>query len=902
VLLAGEAAAPAARYGGDGRYHPDGYLACRPASGVLRQLSIAAGVTLAAEQFTALAPPSPNQLPYPEIASLVAEAALLNTAIGAAVSGADEPMLAADLATWLETGTGQHYGQPAGVPPSPVAAGRWAGGNPWLSLSLLWEARFHPLLDVANRDYPERFFTANYRLDPGNPRRIRYAPAADGIALDPAAIDFDPSQPGSGTIRYSGSAVLSTTAVDNLRARLAADPAAATDPTLLALAGQLDRADIALQALAGLNEALLSRQPGAQLSIGVSASAPLPFIRATRQVAGQITALNQIPPVAPQFHGDYHGVRAGYLTLDLRVLDPFGRKRPVRVDNLYIADSLAARPALPPFPQPAPVPEPPPVPGVVLAQPRLAQASRLLFRWLAAGTTEYEEMNAHPATTPVCGWLLPDHLNAGFFLYSAPGTPLGSLTLRADGSGISWQAAPGEAATAGADLAAVLAHENPHLRDLALALGGSTLSSPAPGSMTPAQFEAFWRAADAALTQIVPAQDASQPGLAALVGRPLALVQASLRLERQGLAAVDQTFATLAGEQFTDTDRGTGDVQFPVVLGDLPRLDDGLIGYFRQGASGGYDLSRFFSAAADGDDPGVVMPSPATVLLRPTAAGAARSGAEAEAKLLMLTDPRAPVHATTGILPTQSLSIPPDQYADVLGGLELAIPAFPLLRGADGLAVPLPALGGYQWSWITERAARPGLAWDVDAELAPVPAGALWNYSPQALTEGWLRLSPQSLRFQLAGPDGAPAVTAGATVSLELTVTNARAAPVTFTPGSITSETSPAEGSVCYLHFGSLVAPARVAAMRPSASGWRFGPLNDERHGSYWAATPAQAPVTLAPGAKLTIAIADVTIATAAPSPSRVWVDYFNLRGVDDGADIAVLGVRQAATQAGRTR
>jgi hypothetical protein len=90
--------------------------------------------------------------------------------------------------------------------------------------------------------------------------------------------------------------------------------------------------------------------------------------------------------------------------------------------------------------------------------------------------------------------------------------------------------------------------------------------------------------------------------------------------------------------------------------------------------------------------------------------------------------------------------------------------------------------------------------------------------------------------------------------------------------------------------------------MRPSASGWRFGPLNDERHGSYWAATPAQAPVTLAPGAKLTIAIADVTIATAAPSPSRVWVDYFNLRGVDDGADIAVLGVRQAATQAGRTR
>ena len=45
----------------------------------------------------------------------------------------------------------------------------------------------------------------------------------------------------------------------------------------------------------------------------------------------------------------------------------------------------------------------------------------------------------------------------------------------------------------------------------------------------------------------------------------------ALLLDRQGLAELDQTFATLSGGQFADTDHKTGDVGFPVVLGDLQR-------------------------------------------------------------------------------------------------------------------------------------------------------------------------------------------------------------------------------------------------------------------------------------------------------------------------------------------
>lgn len=885
VLLAGDAAAPAIRYGGDGRYHPAGYLVCRLDTDVLSALNIGT-TTLRAATYEKLAPARPNQLPYQAISTLIEEAALLDTAIGAAAGGLTAQVLAADLIAWLERGEPEHYNSPVGVAPSPVEVAAWDGANPWMSLTLLWETRFHPLLDTttpagAMADYPAGFFTANYRLDPGKPRTIAYAPGSGGITVDPAAIDWDPGNPQSGTCRYTGHAVLSTAAADNLRNQLAKD--GTLDPALRAVADLLARTDVSMQGLTGFNDALLTREPSLQLAIGVSPKAPLPFRTATTQTTTVITSLSQIPPLAPRFNGNYSGVRAGYAELVLQVMDPFGRKRPVQVSNLYIADSLVARAA-----------DGTVAPGVIYLQPRVAQESRLLYRWLAADTTEYDEMNVHPATTPICGWLLPDHLAVGFFLYTAQGDPLGSLTLRADGSGIVWQATPGDQATIDADLATVMAHQNPHLRELALALGAAT----------PARFRAFWQAADTAITQIVPSAQSSQSGLATLVGRPLALVQASLRFERQGLAALDQTFATLSGGRFTDTDHQTGHVRFPVVIGDLERLDDGLVGYFRQSdgvGHDGYDTGVFYSQAASGADPGVVKPGPDNLLLQAqatpeTALGTPRS----ETKLLMLVDPRAAVHATMGIVPTQTLVIPPDQYTDTLAGLELTFHVFPLLRAPSGPAMPLPAITGYDWSWITEESDGQSRSWAVDPDLSQPTADAVWQYSPQSLTEGWLRLNPALLRFRLSGDGGVPVVVAGATTALTLVITNMRGIPVTFTPGSLGSETRPVEGSVFFVHFGTLVDKDRVAEIVFDAAGWRFQALTDARYGSYWAATPRDNPVNLAPGESVTITLSGVAVAAGTRAQSRVNFDYYNLTGLDDGVNVAILAVRQPTQEAAR--
>ena len=114
-----------------------------------------------------------------------------------------------------------------------------------------------------------------------------------------------------------------------------------------------------------------------------------------------------------------------------------------------------------------------------------------------------------------------------------------------------------------------------------------------------------------------------------------------------------------------------------------------------------------------------------------------------------------------------------------------------------------------------------------------------------------------------------------------------------FTPAAITGEDSPAQGSIFYLRLGSLVDPEQVSSIQFTAPGWRFEAVTDARYGTYWAAAARDAPVTLAPGEQLTIAMANVAIAAGTRAQSRVSFDYHNLAGLDDGIDTAVLAVQQ---------
>jgi hypothetical protein len=382
----------------------------------------------------------------------------------------------------------------------------------------------------------------------------------------------------------------------------------------------------------------------------------------------------------------------------------------------------------------------------------------------------------------------------------------------------------------------------------------------------------------------------SNAGLATLVGRPVALAEALLRVELAGAPLLDIGYSTFT----TDTDDGFGTIELPVVLGDVGRLSDGLIGYFGPIVPGeSYDLGTFYTQGSDGTTPGIVPPATDTVALTPTP----RVGAAVPPDLtpdtrtvLMLLDPKAGVHATTGVLPTAELELPADLVGGALSTLDMSFLIAPVLAGAAELAIPTPVQPGYAVSWVQEGQTETGdLTWLVTPEIGDPGGRVVWPYTPQSVREGWLRLNPLVLDFQLADSNGRPVVHAGVANTLTLTVTNAGRRDATFRSGPAVPEGVSAEGSIFYVHLGALVTAADAPAVVFSATGWSFTPFTDPRLGPYWAVT-ATADVTVPAGRALTFQISALTV-TSTAARAQVPFDYYGVDGLDDGVSVDSVAV-----------
>jgi hypothetical protein len=693
VLLSGEMFDAVRRYGGDARHNKNGYLVCRLNSDTVTQVkvNVSGEQILSAGDYQGVDLSRPNHLIYAQdIDTLLKESCLLNTAFTADRLGADASTLETDLSAWLNANvqSGNVYHAFIGSLPSPVAV-QWLHGNPWMPMFLNWQVNFYPLLDTGEngtlKNYRDDFFTANFSVDPNNIGTVTYQPNSSegGIDIDPAAINFDSLSPGSGVQQIHGTALLSLTATDTLETNIANylkkqadnnlnkqadnnlkkhatnDLKQHADTTLSTIEPALKSTTILMQSLSGFNENLLMAKQALRLSIRSNASPGTPVANLTNQVTDIIKDLSQLPPLAPMLNGHFNPIRAGFMKFSGEIVDVFGQKRPLEIGNLYIADTMGAV-----YKQKTEA-------DIVYLQPRLTQPSRLLFRWLAANSSEYDEMNFHPATTPVCGWLLTNHLSGVFFVYDQQGLPLGSLFPSLDNTRIIWQATLGDKETLGQTVDQVMDGQNMYLAQLVKALSSATSE----------WFVDYWQAVKKAAGLTAPSTSASDiavsdVGAGTLVGRPLALVQASLLLELQGFSSYNLGWNTLNSDRFEQTDNGLSSVRFPLVLGNIDQIDDGLIGYFKQKPNDDYDYSTFYSdAAVAKSKTGVVPPSATNLLLTPcsTTPGDAPSVSRGEQKVLMLIDPRAGIHVSSGILPTQYLEIPQDQYLDIARSLDIAL-------------------------------------------------------------------------------------------------------------------------------------------------------------------------------------------------------------------------------------
>jgi hypothetical protein len=232
-----------------------------------------------------------------------------------------------------------------------------------------------------------------------------------------------------------------------------------------------------------------------------------------------------------------------------------------------------------------------------------------------------------------------------------------------------------------------------------------------------------WNLLDEALARTDPGEPEDDPLLALLLGRPLALVRAELALELDGLPVSDQRLEALGN---FDT-RGFTRVKFPVRLGEAQKDTDGLIGYFIDTPQADTSGAFYPAAGTSGTSyPGAIEYGHTLAL-----------DCETPLTLTLLMDPRARVHAITGLLPKTSIVLPPRLSSAAKSVREAFFQVAPLLSPGGAISMPKPSDDYGKWSW----AYRPQVTMWKEVETVGTAADrAGFAPQPQHLSEGWLKL------------------------------------------------------------------------------------------------------------------------------------------------------------------
>jgi hypothetical protein len=629
--------------------------------------------------------------------------------------------------------------------------------DPFLPVNLIWNLTLDPLLK--NQD------SLNYSS----------TNITDFFTLDADAIDYGypvnklPITTGN-AVSYGSASTMSKKAtfsivsqINNYVTNYPGDPA---DDALTEIANDYKNRKILAQTMSGLNAAQLLTYYIPQISVEdlTTSESRDTVTKAIKNAALTANADDnwydyafnaQAPiPTGAKALSNYGPLRSGFVAVQsLEVIDVFGQRMQLHTPKKNADGSLQVIPAMTVAPMQGDTANA----NKIYLPPRILAPTRLWFRWLSAThnnevsgiTTDFVEMNTHPATSPVCGWVMPNHLDNSLFFYNADGVPVGSFGI--EHGNLQYRTRAGNISNPGDVLAndiGAYGDTNPpvniHLAQFMWYINNKSGKGKANGAFLDDMMKAILDS-DNFINPAGYAQDAS---LAVLVGRPLAITRSVISMETAGnllpLNQADTSASNPVTPWAVNVKAGTtdysarqangaaniGNVQFPLRLGDLSNIDDGLIGYIiEQNAPDPYGNSDFFAPAANpAHHNGVSVPSATNIQLTLNAA---------PVTVTVLMDPRAAVHATTGVLPVEELTIPDDQYSNMLDNLQMTFFTMPVLQKRQGLTVPLPSQSGYVWRWI-----NPGPQPQLPLAANAVNSNAGWDYSPQTLLEGWLNLVP----------------------------------------------------------------------------------------------------------------------------------------------------------------
>ncbi len=722
------------RHGYDGRFDVDEKLGCRLTGNTIGSFSgIAEGKALLAKPFN-----YPN-IP-PEIADLLYEAVLEDPT----------PIAITNIARRAKALTGQsmtevqnrlkaeatikhlshtkeanavsllRYSIKKGVMASPVAISVWK--QAWVPLYMEWELEL--LLDENKPNQTWKLDELDYELNselnseqtPGHPSNNQQMKTISGRSL----------------LNSSNAKALSNAITQFLIDEEKLDKAnqGMIDDNSEALLGQLNKDSAFIDTLTSSLEGFRDNLLGFDTNIALTGD---------QDVAGISTPT---PTRAPEL------IISGEMRLTrVRIVDSFGRVLTVptaKLNNLHKPDYLETNDKK----------------GIQL-RPRILQPSRLWFRFVDA-RDDTQDANVNMESdfldkNPVAGWLLPDHIDRALEIFSADGNPQGQLRHTSQDRAVVWEGVPGQAADMGAAPAESI--DNPHVAEFARTmverdtLERNTVGDNASNSEDrESLLNALLRVIDTTLWTVDPFGNTGTEFYSVLTGRPIAIIRARLKLE----VISDLPIYTNLDNALQQARKKAYDKLysqfFDVRLGALSRFEDGLLGYFvdddyskfypvhnavtqeaiKAGRYKGFasaikDVREFASTLEKEAINSRYIEHDPTVPIRPGQS----------IKLTLLMDPGASIHATCGILPRKSITLPRVFIEPALKQIAPSFRLGPVLVDPEHIRMPKPK--GLPKKQVWTRRDRPN-SWREDP-IATATQDALLPDESAIAQEGYLRVT-----------------------------------------------------------------------------------------------------------------------------------------------------------------
>jgi hypothetical protein len=449
-----------------------------------------------------------------------------------------------------------------------------------------------------------------------------------------------------------------------------------------------------------------------------------------------------------------------------RLLDAFGRTLDLPITNV----TTPTRASLPD------------APGALLMRPRLLRPARWLFRLVAAATpvgsegteARVDQIEASLQVNPVAGFVMPDHLDESLEVFGVDGSPIGELLHEPVSGGVMWEIAAGREGPADAGPQYGLTPAQRAVGDFAAALVAADAAAREGGALADsAQREsalsALLRAIDTTLWTVDTFAALGSEHVAGLVGRPIAVVRAQLRLELKPPDDIDLSDPARAAE-WTQAERDAARHAFPVRIGELTRSDDGVLGFFVDD-----DYSRFRlvdkAIAATAADAGRSRGQlglyehseghPATsAITHPYIAGTDDADTLAlhigqTVTLTIFMHPAGKATLTSGVLPRKALALARDWVGPGLKAIAPSLRTGPVLVETDldpqgQVRLPKVSVFGKDQNFLWRETPA---TWRTDAILAATQT-ALLPDTPAAVREGWIRVAPA--KPEGSGEGGAP--------------------------------------------------------------------------------------------------------------------------------------------------